>query len=111
MGTHADEEFRTADTAGEDSDRPDLALPDGQDALGLPSQAEILARYGAITGFDLSAIRWYQAFAAWKTAIVLQQLHDRYLRGETSDDRMASRGDRVAEFAVRARRLLPGSES
>ena len=85
--------------------------PDGQDALGLPSQAEILARYGAITGFDLSAIRWYQAFAAWKTAIVLQQLHDRYLRGETSDDRMASRGDRVAEFAVRARRLLPGSES
>jgi aminoglycoside phosphotransferase (APT) family kinase protein len=84
--------------------------PDGQDSLGLPSQAEILAVYGEVTGLDLAAVRWYQAFASWKTAIVLQQLHDRYLRGETSDQRMASRGDRVAEFAARARRLLLGAD-
>jgi aminoglycoside phosphotransferase (APT) family kinase protein len=83
--------------------------PDGQDHLGLPSQAEILAVYGAVTGLDLTGIRWYQAFASWKTAIVLQQLHDRYLRGETSDERMATRGERVAEFAARARRLLQGA--
>ena len=83
--------------------------PDGQARLGLPSQAEVLAVYGAVTGLELAGIRWYQAFASWKTAIVLQQLHDRYLRGETSDVRMASRGDRVAEFAARARRLLHGA--
>jgi aminoglycoside phosphotransferase (APT) family kinase protein len=83
--------------------------PDGQEMLGLPSQAEILAVYGAVTGLELADIRWYQAFASWKTAIVLQQLHDRYLRGETSDERMASRGDRVTEFAVRAARLLQGA--
>lgn len=83
--------------------------PEGQDRLGLPSQAEILGIYGAMTGLDLAGISWYQAFASWKTAIVLQQLHDRYLRGETSDERMASRGDRVAEFAARARRLLRGA--
>ncbi len=43
---------------------------------------------------------------------MLQQLHDRYLRGETTDERMATRGDRVAELAARARRLLgtAGSE-
>ncbi len=80
--------------------------PDGQDALGLPSQDEILAVYADATGLDLTAAGWYQAFACWKTAIVLQQLHDRYLRGETADERMASRGDRVAELAARARRLL-----
>lgn len=85
--------------------------PDGQDALGLPTQAEILGAYGEATGIDLTAVRWYQAFASWKTAIVLQQLHGRYLRGETSDQRMASRGERVAEFAARARRLLQGSNS
>jgi len=83
--------------------------PEGQETLGLPSQAEILASYGAVTGLDLTAVGWYQAFAAWKTAIVLQQLHDRYLRGETSDERMASRGDRVAELAARARRILQGA--
>jgi aminoglycoside phosphotransferase (APT) family kinase protein len=93
------------------ADRPaDRGIyPEGQEALGLPAQAEILTVYGAVTGLDLTGIRWYQAFAAWRTAVVLQQLHDRYLRGETSDDRMASRGDRVAEFAARARRLLLGS--
>ena len=84
--------------------------PDGQDSLGLPAQEEILAVYAAATGLDLTGIGWYQAFACWKTAIVLQQLHDRYLRGETSDERMATRGDRVAELAARARRLLREGE-
>ena len=84
--------------------------PDGQDSLGLPAHEEILAAYAGATGLDLTGIGWYQAFACWKTAIVLQQLHDRYLRGETSDERMATRGDRVAELAARARRLLRGGE-
>lgn len=80
--------------------------PDGQDRLGLSAREEILAVYAGATGLDLSAIGWYQAFACWKTAGVLQQLHDRYLRGETADERMATRGDRVPELAARARRLL-----
>ena len=80
--------------------------PDGQETLGLPGHQEILAAYASATGLDLAGIGWYQAFACWKTAIVLQQLHDRYLRGETADERMATRGERVAELAARARRLL-----
>ena len=94
------------------SDRPgDRGVyPEGQETLGLPSQAEILAVYADVTGLDLTSVRWYQAFACWKTAIVMQQLHDRYLRGETGDERMASRGDRVAELASRARRLLGRSQ-
>ena len=84
--------------------------PDGQDGLGLPAHKEILAAYAGATGLDLTAIGWYQAFACWKTAIVLQQLHDRYLRGETADERMATRGDRVTELAARARRLLEKGE-
>jgi aminoglycoside phosphotransferase (APT) family kinase protein len=80
--------------------------PDGQETLGLPGHQEIRAAYAGATGLDLAGIGWYQAFACWKTAVVLQQLHDRYLRGETADERMANRGDRVAELAARARRLL-----
>jgi aminoglycoside phosphotransferase (APT) family kinase protein len=83
--------------------------PDGQEALGLPSRAEILAVYADVTGLDLSGIGWYQAFGAWKTAVVMQQLYDRYLRGETSDERMASRRDQVPELAARARRVLLGN--
>jgi len=93
------------------SDAPDDrgVYPDGLDTLGLPGHAEIIASYAGASGLDLAAIGWYQAFACWKTAIVLQQLHDRYLRGETTDERMASRGERVAELAGRARRLLARS--
>jgi aminoglycoside phosphotransferase (APT) family kinase protein len=83
----------------------------GLEALGMPSRAEVQALYSEATGLDLSGIGWYHAFATWKTAVVMQQLYDRYRRGETSDERMASRGDQVPELAARARRLLGGPES
>jgi hypothetical protein len=47
--------------------------PDGQDRLGLPAREEVLAVYAGATGLDLSAIGWYQAFACWKTAVVLRK--------------------------------------
>ena len=80
----------------------------GMEAMGLPTQAEITEEYARRTGLDLSGIAWYQAFACWKTAVVLQQLYDRYLRGETTDERMATRGERVGELAERSLRLLAG---
>jgi hypothetical protein len=51
-------------------------------------------------------VKWYEAFACWKTAVILQQLHSRYLRGESTDERMASRGDRIAGQARRATMIL-----
>ena len=32
---------------------------------------------------------WYEAFAQWKTGVVIQQLHNRWKRGESTDPRMA----------------------
>lgn len=78
----------------------------GLDTLGLPSRAEVAKRYAARTGADLSEIAWYQAFASWKTAVVCQQLFQRYVRGESTDERMASRGDSVGMLATRALRVL-----
>ncbi|HSE03654.1 MAG TPA: phosphotransferase family protein, partial [Methylomirabilota bacterium] len=49
--------------------RPGLAR------MGLPSRAEIIARYGALTGTDPAASRWWEAFALWKTVVVVVQLH------------------------------------
>ena len=79
---------------------------DGMENMGLPTHAEIIAEYAAVTGLDLSCAGWYQAFACWKTAVVLQQLYIRYVRGESTDPRLASRGARVAELADRSLRLL-----
>lgn len=82
--------------------RPDepAALP-GTENLGLSTQAEALERYAERTGTNVARMDWYIAFATWRVTIILQQLYDRYLRGESSDPRMATRGDRVVDLAER----------
>jgi aminoglycoside phosphotransferase (APT) family kinase protein len=74
--------------------------------LGLPSRAEIVARYAAETGADVTAARWWEAFALWKTVVVVQQLHVRWARGESADPRMARIADRVPLLARAARAVL-----
>src|SRR5215216_439486 len=92
------------DPADEDGDRP-LHVP-GLEDLGLPSRAEVVARYAARTGFDTSDVPWYEAFATWKTCVVLEQLYQRFVRGESTDPRMGERGAPVAPLADRAARML-----
>jgi aminoglycoside phosphotransferase (APT) family kinase protein len=60
-----------------------------------PSRSEITARYAAKTGLDTSAIWWYEAFALWKTAVVLQQMYIRFRRGQTHDERFAALPERI----------------
>ncbi len=63
------------------------------------TRAEILQRYGARTGFDLTNITFYEVFAVFKLAIVLQQIFYRYTRGQTDDPRFAALDGRVAWLA------------
>ena len=81
----------------------------GTDELGLPTRAEVIDRYATRTGFDVADVRWYEAFAAWKTAVVLQQLYARWVRGESTDPRMAERGPMVAGQVRRAAAILDGT--
>ena len=50
--------------------------------------------------------RWYEAFAQWKTGVVVQQLHRRWERGESTDPRMETIADRLPLLATTASRLL-----
>lgn len=87
------------------SDAAFTAVP-GMQALGLPSRREVIERYARRSTVDVTDIHWYEAFGCWKTAIILQQLYARYVRGETSDARMGERGAAVAPLARRALGLL-----
>jgi aminoglycoside phosphotransferase (APT) family kinase protein len=90
-----------SDTAEEHA----LVVP-GLETLGLPTRAEVVARYADRCTTDLEVLPWYEAFASWRTAIVLEQLHNRYVRGETKDERMATRGGLVPGLARRATTIL-----
>ena len=76
--------------------------------MGLPTRAEITARYASRTGVDVAAVRWWEAFALWKTVVVVQQLHRRWVRGESTDPRMAGIADRIPALIRAARHVLDG---
>jgi aminoglycoside phosphotransferase (APT) family kinase protein len=84
----------------------DRASHPGLGQMGLPTRADLVARYAARTGFDVSAAPWWEAFALWKTAVVVQQLHRRWVRGESTDPRMATIADRIPALAESARAVL-----
>jgi aminoglycoside phosphotransferase (APT) family kinase protein len=92
------------DPSDTEDNRP--ILNPGMEDLGLPTRQEVIDRYTAATGLDLDDVHWYEAFACWKTAIILQQLYTRYVRGETTDPRMATRGDSISAQARRATTIL-----
>jgi aminoglycoside phosphotransferase (APT) family kinase protein len=92
------------------SDPPDVrrGSHDGMRRMGLPTRAQIIARYVERTGLDPTPVGWYEAFGQWKTAVVVQQLHNRWLEGASSDARHADIADTVPALAASALRLLDG---
>ncbi|MDX3075073.1 phosphotransferase family protein [Streptomyces sp. NPDC088354] len=52
-------------------------------APGHPSAAELVERYAAGSGRDVSAVAWYTAFAYFKLAVILEGIHYRFTLGQT----------------------------
>ena len=77
----------------------------GLDMTNFISRTEVVDRYAA-AGHDVDNIDWYEAFATWKLAIVLQQLFNRFARGDTDDDRLAELGQHVQPLAEHANAML-----
>jgi len=80
------------------------AMPTWRD--GFPSRAEAIERYGARTGSDVGEILWYQVFAAFKLAVIIQQIYIRYVRGQTQDARFEQYWRRVVGLARKAQVLI-----
>ncbi len=56
---------------------------------GTPSRADIVERYVAASGRDVHDVVFYFAYGLFKVAVIVQQLHARYVRGSTTDPRYA----------------------
>jgi aminoglycoside phosphotransferase (APT) family kinase protein len=84
----------------------------GQDALssvtdrpGWMTRNEIVERYARTSGRDVSQLPYFEAFALYKIAVVIQQIYFRYRRGQTDDTRFANFGERVLRLAQTASAL------
>ncbi|MEU2855319.1 phosphotransferase family protein [Streptomyces syringium] len=62
---------------------PGSPIATTRDAPGHPEPAEIVERYAARSGRDVSALPWYTAFAYFKLAVILEGIHYRYTLGQT----------------------------
>jgi aminoglycoside phosphotransferase (APT) family kinase protein len=78
------------------------ALTTVTDRPGYLSPDEIILRYAARSGRDVSNVRFYETFALFKIAVVIQQIYYRYKRGQTDDARFANFGERVQYLARHA---------
>lgn len=76
---------------------------------GFFTREEFLARYGEKTGFDLSAMGFYEAFALFKNAVVLEQIYVRFVRGQTKDKRFEVLGFLVEPLIKKALELAEAS--
>jgi aminoglycoside phosphotransferase (APT) family kinase protein len=89
------------------------APPDQHDALttvtsrpGWLSREEIIERYQARSGRDLSTLRYFEVFALFKIAVVIQQIYYRFVTGQTDDTRFDAFGDRVTYLARHATAMI-----
>jgi aminoglycoside phosphotransferase (APT) family kinase protein len=85
------------------------APPEQRDALttithrpGYLTPAQVVERYAVRSGRDVSAIRYYEIFALFKIAVVIQQIYYRYVQGQTTDARFATFDARVTYLSRHA---------
>jgi aminoglycoside phosphotransferase (APT) family kinase protein len=73
---------------------------------GSPTRRELIELYAAKTGRDVSNVLFYYCFGLFKIAVIVQQIHARYVRGHTRDPRFARLNEVVATLSQQAVRAL-----
>lgn len=92
--------------AGDSFDRaPTIKL----DMTAFPKRSALIKRYKD-QGGEIDNLAWYEAFALWKHAVVLQQLFERYRRGESQDSRFAEFPAAIPSLVQGAREILAGQD-
>ena len=77
---------------------------------GWLTREEIIEQYAATTGRDLSRIMFYETFARFKVAVIIQQIYFRYVQGQTRDERFRNFDSLVRELAHEALELARQSQ-
>lgn len=72
---------------------------------GWMTRDEILERYESATKRDVSRIKFYETFALFKVAVILQQIFFRFARGQSNDQRFKNFDRRVLSLARAANEL------
>ncbi|MGB8943075.1 MAG: phosphotransferase family protein [Streptomyces sp.] len=89
---------------------PDSPISTTAGAAGHPEAAELVERYAARSGRDVSAVSWYTAFAWFKLAVILEGIHYRYTLGQTVGAGFDRIGELVPVFIEHGLTTLQGRQ-
>ncbi|MGW1890946.1 phosphotransferase family protein [Streptomyces sp. NPDC002004] len=89
---------------------PDSPISTTATAAGHPEAAELIERYAARSGRDVSAVSWYTAFAWFKLAVILEGIHYRYTLGQTVGAGFDRIGELVPAFIEHGLTTLQGRQ-
>jgi aminoglycoside phosphotransferase (APT) family kinase protein len=73
---------------------------------GFPPVEELMARYGEVSGRDLSELDFYVAFGYWKLACIVEGVYARYAHGAMGKDATG-----FEAFAVQTERLADAAKA
>jgi len=90
---------------GQPSD-PGGTKPSHTSSPGWFTRSQVVDYYAARSGRDVSNISYYEVFAIFKLAVVLQQIYVRFHRGQTRDERFRHFDKRVRNLIDQAAALL-----
>lgn len=77
--------------------------------FGFMTRNELVERYAAKSGRDVSQIRFYHVLGVYRLAVIAQQIYIRYVRGQTKDERFAGLGQVVEALAQTAEQVSLGT--
>ena len=80
------------------------------DVERLPSRAALVARYADASGRDTSALGWYDIFARWKLAVILEGSYAKFLRGQSDKPAHEHFGRQVDLLLHSATTLIEGGD-
>jgi aminoglycoside phosphotransferase (APT) family kinase protein len=89
----------------EDPDDPLLVVGQLSRRPGFPARDELVARYAEVSERDVSAIRFYEVLALWKSIVLMEGNYARWRRGGIDNDFFATYEDGLPRIATRAEAL------
>ena len=87
---------------------PELSGPLAPSITAKPgwyTREQLINRYAALSGRDVTRINYYEVLGVFKLAVILQQIYFRFRRGQTTDQRFEDFGLRVHALVKIAARL------
>jgi aminoglycoside phosphotransferase (APT) family kinase protein len=89
-----------------DGNPKNIRANDPTSAPGFMSYPEVLERYAARTGRDLTGIGYYVAFSCWRLAVISEGVYNRYLHGAMGDQDGVDTTSMAAGVELLANRAL-----